>query len=59
MYRALLRFGRIIVGAALASLLTAAIANVGTLPIPDPAVLAVLTAALVALDKYLRDSGVY
>ena len=55
----LLRFGRVIVGAALASLLAAAIANVGTLPIPDPAVLAVLTAALVALDKFLRNEGVY
>jgi len=59
MYRALLRFGRVIVSAGLASLIAAAIANVGTLPIPDPAVLAVLTAALVALDKFLRDEGVY
>lgn len=59
MKSALIRFGRVIVGAALASLLTAAIANVGTLPIPDPAILAVLTAALVALDKLLRDEGVY
>lgn len=59
MKRALIRFGRTIVAAALAAGITAAITSVGSLPINDPTVIAVLTAALVALDKYLRDNGIY
>jgi len=59
MKTALLRFARVIVGAGLAALMTAAIANVGTLPLPDPVILSFLTAGLVALDKFLRDKGVY
>jgi hypothetical protein len=59
MKTALLRFARVIVGAGLAALMTAAIANVGTLPLPDPVILSLLTAGLVALDKFLRDKGVY
>jgi len=59
MNKALLRFVRVIVGAGLAALMTAAIANVGTLPLPDPVILSVLTAVLVAADKFLRDRSVY
>ena len=59
MRRALIRFGRAIVAAALAAGITAAIQHVGDLPINDEATLAILAAALLALDKFARDAGWY
>lgn len=59
MKRALIRFGRIIIAAVLAATIGAAIQNVGELPISDQGTVCLLTAALVALDKFLRDRGVY
>jgi hypothetical protein len=59
MKRALIRFGRAIVAAALAAGIAAAIQHVGELPIDDRAIVGLLTAALLALDKYLRDTGIY
>ena len=59
MRRALIRFGRAVVAAALAGAVTAAIRTVGDLPINDPASMALLTAILLAADKYLRDAGIY
>lgn len=53
------RFLRVVVGAGLAAAMTAGITNVGELPISDTGTTALLTAGLVALDKYLRDKGVY
>ena len=56
---ALGRFLRVIGGAALAAGITAAISTVGTLPVSDPYVLATITAALVAADKWFRSNGIY
>jgi len=58
MKRALFRFGRVIAAAALAAGIQAAVQTVGDLPL-DPVLLPLITAGLVALDKYLRDSGAY
>jgi len=55
----LVRFLRVVAGAALAAGITAAIGHVGELPISDASTVALLTAGLVALDKFCRDKGVY
>ena len=53
------RFLRVVGAAALAAGIAAAIVAVKDLPIENTQVIALLTAGLVALDKWLRDKGVY
>jgi hypothetical protein len=59
MKRSLIRFARVVAAAAIAAGLNAAIGAVGELPINDAATISIITAGLVALDKYFRDVGVY
>lgn len=56
--RAIYRFIRGAAAAALGAGIAWGAANVADLPF-DPGVTALLTAVLLALDKYLRDAGVY
>jgi hypothetical protein len=53
------RFLRVVGAAALAAGIAAAITAVKTLPIDNTQVILALTAGLVAVDKWLRDRGVY
>lgn len=56
--RATRRFIRGALAAALGAAIVWAAGNVGDLPL-DPGVTALLTALILALDKYLRDAGIY
>jgi hypothetical protein len=55
----LARFLRVVGAAALAAGIAAAIVAVKDLPVDNVQVLALLTAGLMALDKYCRDHGIY
>ncbi len=59
MKRAIVRFVRAVAAAALAAGITAAIQHVGELPVNDEATVALITAGLLGLDKFLRDRGIY
>ena len=56
MQRALIRFGRVILSAAIGAAVGAASAHVTDLPI-TPEVAVVITALLAALGKWLRDNN--
>jgi hypothetical protein len=55
----LARFLRVVGSAALAAGFAAAIVAVKSLPIDNAQVILVLTAGLVAADKWCRDRGIY
>ena len=59
LYPPIARFLRVVGAAALAAGVAAAITAVKDLPIDNVQVIALLTAGLVAVDKWLRDRGVY
>jgi len=59
MKRAILRFARVVVAAALAAAVSTGIEHIGELPISDRDVIVVITAALTAFDKFARDRGWY